>query len=99
MWRRRRRGCEGRRPRLKQRRRRFPISYHGNSMTTPQSYAPTLLRRLGFFSAAALVISNMIGTGIFATTGFMAGDLGSASWILAAWFVGALFAAAGAVSY
>jgi basic amino acid/polyamine antiporter, APA family len=45
------------------------------------------------------VISNMVGTGIFATTGFMAGDLGSASMILACWGVGALFAFAGALSY
>ena len=60
---------------------------------------PGLLRQLGFFSATALVISNMVGTGIFATTGFMAGDLGSASAILGCWTVGALFALAGALSY
>ena len=54
-----------------------------------------LLRQLGFFSATALVISNMIGTGIFATTGFMAGQLGSARLILACWAVGAVFAFAG----
>jgi len=58
-----------------------------------------LLRQLGFFSSTALVISNMVGTGIFATTGFMAGDLGSAKLILACWSVGALFAVAGALSY
>src|SRR3954452_2650425 len=60
---------------------------------------PGLLRQLGLFSASALVISNMVGTGIFATTGYMAGDLGSASTILACWAVGALFALAGALSY
>src|SRR6478672_5276309 len=60
---------------------------------------PSLLRQLGFVSATALVISNMVGTGIFATTGFMAGDLGSAQLILACWAVGALFALAGALSY
>jgi APA family basic amino acid/polyamine antiporter len=60
---------------------------------------PGLLRQIGFFSATALVISNMVGTGIFATTGFMAGDLGSARLILACWTVGALFALAGALSY
>jgi APA family basic amino acid/polyamine antiporter len=64
-----------------------------------QGLKPGLLRQLGFFSATALVISNMVGTGIFATTGFMAGDLGSASMILACWGVGALFAFAGALSY
>src|SRR5215467_4519532 len=58
-----------------------------------------LLRQLGFFSATALVISNMVGMGIFATTGYMAGDLGSAGLILGCWTVGALFAFAGALSY
>ena len=58
-----------------------------------------LLRQLGFTSATALVVSNMVGVGIFATTGFMAGDLGDASLILFCWFVGALFAVCGALSY
>src|SRR5689334_3693660 len=65
---------------------------------TPSS-KPGLVRQIGFFSATALVISNMAGTGIFATTGFMAGDLGSAWVILAVWTVGAMFAFAGALSY
>ena len=60
---------------------------------------PGLLRQLGFVSATALVISNMIGTGIFTSTGFMAGDLGDAKLILVCWLVGALFALAGALSY
>jgi APA family basic amino acid/polyamine antiporter len=64
-----------------------------------QPSKPGLLRQLGFFSATALVISNMVGTGIFATTGFMASDLGSAWLIIACWTVGALFAFAGALSY
>src|ERR1041385_947727 len=64
-----------------------------------QGTKPGLLRQLGFFSATALVISNMVGSQIFASTGFMAGDLGSASLILICWGVGALFAIAGALSY
>src|SRR3954451_24398980 len=64
-----------------------------------QVASPGLLRQLGFYSATALVISNMVGTGIFATTGFMAGDLGNAWIIIAVWLVGALFALAGALSY
>jgi APA family basic amino acid/polyamine antiporter len=70
-------------------------------MTAPtaQNPKPGLLRQIGFFGATALVISNMVGTGIFATTGFMAGDLGSARLILLCWTVGALFALAGALSY
>ena len=54
---------------------------------------------MGFYSATALVVSNMVGTGIFTTTGFMAGDLGSASLILWCWAVGAFFAICGAMSY
>ncbi|HJT86688.1 MAG TPA: amino acid permease [Bryobacteraceae bacterium] len=69
------------------------------SGTRTQSPRAELLRQLGFFSSTALVISNMVGTGIFATTGYMAGDLGSARLILACWGVGALFALAGALSY
>jgi APA family basic amino acid/polyamine antiporter len=69
------------------------------STTRVQSPGAELLRQLGFFTSTALVISNMVGTGIFATTGFMAGDLGSARLILACWAVGALFAFAGALSY
>jgi APA family basic amino acid/polyamine antiporter len=64
-----------------------------------QTGKPGLLRQLGFFSATALVISNMVGTAIFTSTGFMAGDLGRADLILACWAVGALFAFAGALSY
>jgi APA family basic amino acid/polyamine antiporter len=41
----------------------------------------------------------MVGTGIFATTGFMAGDLGSARLILLCWTAGGLFALAGAITY
>jgi len=40
--------------------------------------ATPLLRQLGIGSATALVISNMIGTGIPTTSGFLAGQLGSA---------------------
>src|SRR5262252_743546 len=58
-----------------------------------------LLRQLGLVSATALVVSNMVGSGIFGTTGFMASALGDAKLILAAWFVGALFALAGAFCY
>lgn len=68
-----------------------------NSTKKPRSGA--LLRQLGLVSATALVVSNMIGTGIFTTTGFQAADLGDARLILAVWGIGALFAICGALSY
>lgn len=59
----------------------------------------TLLRQLGIVSATALVISNMVGTGIFTTTGFLAGDLGDPKLVLGIWLVGALVALTGAFCY
>lgn len=46
-----------------------------------------------------MVVSNMIGTGIFTTTGFLAGDLGQPSLVLGIWVAGAVFALAGALCY
>jgi APA family basic amino acid/polyamine antiporter len=60
---------------------------------------PVLLRQLGIVSATALVVSNMVGTGIFTTTGFLAGDLGKPMLVLVIWVVGALIALAGAFCY
>jgi len=59
----------------------------------------TLLRQLGIASASALVISNMIGAGIWSTPGILAGQLGSAGMILLVWGVGAICALAGAFCY
>jgi len=59
----------------------------------------SLLRQLGLVSATALVISNMVGTGIFTTTGFLAGDLGAPGMVLGIWVVGAIVALAGAFCY
>jgi APA family basic amino acid/polyamine antiporter len=54
---------------------------------------------LGLVSATALVVSNMVGTGIFTSTGFFAGDLGSPRLVLAIWVVGAMTALLGAMCY
>ncbi|MCC6588807.1 MAG: amino acid permease [Bryobacterales bacterium] len=50
-------------------------------------------------SAVALVVSNMIGTGIFTGTGFLAADLGSPSLVLGIYVVGAICALAGAFCF
>ncbi len=60
---------------------------------------PALLRQLGIVSATALVISNMIGAGIFTTTGFLAGDLGAPGLVLWSWVAGAVCALLGAMCY
>ena len=55
---------------------------------------PALVRQLGTVSTTAIVVSNMIGVGIFTSTGFLAGPLGSPSLVIGIWFVGALLASA-----
>lgn len=56
-------------------------------------------RKIGWFTASCVLVSNIIGGGIFTTTGFMARDLGDPLLILFLWFVGALFAVGGAMIY
>ncbi|HEX5410969.1 MAG TPA: amino acid permease [Terriglobia bacterium] len=59
----------------------------------------SLKRELTTFSATALVVANMIGTGIFTTTGFLAADLGRSSLVLGVWIVGGIVAVAGCLVY
>lgn len=54
---------------------------------------------LGLWTLVALVVSNMIGAGVFTTSGFALGDLGSPWRVLAAWLVGGLLALCGAFGY
>jgi amino acid transporter len=56
-------------------------------------------RSLGFTSATALVVANMIGAGVFTTSGFLLADLGSPWYVLFAWAAGGVQAALGAVCY
>jgi basic amino acid/polyamine antiporter, APA family len=63
------------------------------------TFQPALVRQLGTASATALVISNMIGVGIFTTTGFLAADLGRPWLVVGIWFAGAAIALAGALCY
>jgi len=54
---------------------------------------------LSFFSLTSLVIANMIGAGVFTTSGFALGDLGTPGRVLLAWLVGGGVALCGALSY
>jgi amino acid transporter len=56
-------------------------------------------RTLGFWSATALVIASMLGTGVFTTSGFLMADLKSPGLVLAAWCLGGGVALLGALSY
>jgi len=56
-------------------------------------------RRLGFWSASALVVASMIGAGVFTTSGFALADLGRRDAVMLAWAIGGLLAACGALCY
>ncbi len=55
-------------------------------------------RRLGVVAAIAIVVANMIGTGVFISAGYMVGSL-DATAMLIAWFVGGVLALCGAAIY
>lgn len=54
---------------------------------------------VGLRSASALVVANMIGAGIFTTTGFQAAVLGHPGYIFALWIVGGVLALCGALCF
>ncbi len=55
-----------------------------------------LIRGVGFWTATAVIISNMIGTGIFTITGFMASDIPDPIFIIGLWILGGFIALMGA---
>jgi basic amino acid/polyamine antiporter, APA family len=58
-----------------------------------------LVRGLGSWAAAAIVVGTMIGTGIFLKPSEMAGDGKSTAVVFAAWIAGGLLSLFGALSY
>src|SRR5674476_540026 len=58
-----------------------------------------LQRRLGLFPATNIVIANMIGAGIFTTSGLLLAGLNNPLLMLALWLVGGVIALCGALSY
>ncbi|MDQ3339946.1 MAG: APC family permease [Myxococcota bacterium] len=57
------------------------------------------LRQLGLTVTAAIVVANMIGTGVFTSTGFQAASLHDPLTILACWVIGGIVALCGAATY
>lgn len=58
-----------------------------------------LRRRLGLGSAAAVVVGEVIGIGIFLTPAGMARSLGSPAWLLGVWFAMGVVTLAGALCF
>jgi basic amino acid/polyamine antiporter, APA family len=58
-----------------------------------------LQRKLGLFPATNIVVANMIGAGIFTTSGLLMAGLNSPLLMLTLWLVGGIIALCGALSY
>ena len=55
--------------------------------------------RLGFFSLLLLVVTNIIGGGIFTTSGYIFAELRQPWLLLAVWAAGGVLALTGALCY
>ena len=62
----------------------------------PGTTAP---RSVGLATCAALVVANMVGTGIFTSLGFQVGEIPSRPAIMALWTLGGVLALCGALCY
>lgn len=58
-----------------------------------------LERRLGLFPVTNIVIANIIGAGIFTTTGFLMDFLGNPQLMLGLWLAGGIIALCGALAF
>lgn len=58
-----------------------------------------LKHKIGWKTATAIVISNMIGTGVFTTLGFQVAELQNTITIFLLWFIGGVLALFGAFCY
>ncbi|MCU0848094.1 MAG: amino acid permease [Spirochaetes bacterium] len=58
-----------------------------------------LKRQLGLYTAVLIIIADVIGTGIFMTTGNVLGMVGSSMGVIALWAVGGLLAITGSMCY
>lgn len=63
------------------------------------SAAPQLVQGMGLFSATAIVMGSMIGSGIFIVSADMSRVLGSPALLIVAWLVTAVMTIIGALSY
>src|SRR5262245_60388211 len=73
--------------------RRVSVAWTSAGRIADSYTMPTLIRAIGRWSLAGLVLNSMIGTGVFVLPGTVGGQLGWASlyaWILAAALTGAM---------
>lgn len=68
-------------------------------MTVERAGAPQFVQGMGLFSATAIVMGSMIGSGIFIVSADMSRTLGSPALLIGAWLLTAAMTIIGALSY
>jgi hypothetical protein len=58
-----------------------------------------LKRSLNLFDATLIIIGNVVGAGIFTTSGFLAGELPHPLFFIGIWIIGGLLTLCGALTY
>ena len=58
-----------------------------------------LFREISLGSSTLIVVGNIIGVGIFTTSGLIAGELGASRWLIGVWLLGGALALLGALCY
>lgn len=70
-----------------------------NSTRNKSNNSVQISRKIGLFTATSIVVANMIGSGIFTTSGIMAAQLPGPGWVFSCWLFGGLIAISGALCY
>src|SRR5436305_1923070 len=68
-------------------------------MDPENNQTQTLIRGLGLVAAVSVIIGNVIGTGVFLKARVMTCNVGSPTWVIAAWIAAGLLSLAGALTY
>jgi len=67
--------------------------------TFSSSSTTVIPRKIGLVTAVSIVVANIIGAGIFTTTGLISANLPGPGWVFFCWIFGGLLAIAGALCY
>jgi len=70
-----------------------------NELTMLENSDNSLTRKLGLFPVTNIVIANMIGAGIFTTSGLLMQDLNNPMLMILLWIIGGVIALCGALCY
>ena len=84
---------------MNQKKEQAPRDMSNDPQLEPAAHSPAASSGIGVTTGALLIVANMIGVGVFTTTGFIVAAIPSPIAVLLAWVVGGVAALCGALSY